>query len=105
MSQPFADVLRSLGQSTYQEMGDRLHEVVEGVQETGKVGEITIKLKVKPNAEGSVLVENEIKSKVPEPPRSATHFFTTAGGGLVRNDPNQTEMDLPKVVKREAVND
>jgi len=98
MARPFADILRELGGgNTYDELTARLAEVVDAVTQTHKMGEISIKLKVKPNGDSGVIVADEIKSKVPEPPRGDTVFFVTAGGSLVRQDPRQQDLPLRSV--------
>lgn len=98
MARPFADVLRELGGgNTYDELTARLAEVVDAVAATRKVGEISIKLKVKPNGEAGVIVADEIKTKVPEPARGETVFFVTSGGSLVRQDPRQQDLPLRRV--------
>jgi ribosomal protein S28E/S33 len=94
----FADVLRELcAGSTYDELTARLGEVVEAVTDTGKVGEISIKLKIKPNGDAGVIVTDEIKTKVPERARGDTVFFVTSGGSLVRQDPRQQDLPLRSV--------
>lgn len=98
MARPFADILRELGSgNTYDELTAKLAEVVEAVTTTRKVGEISIKLKVKPNGDAGVIVADEIKSKVPEASRGETVFFVTSGGSLVRQDPRQQDLPLRRV--------
>lgn len=98
MSRQFADVLRDLGGgNTYDELTARLAEVVEAVTETHKMGEISIKLKIKPNGDSGVIVTDEIKAKVPEATRGDTVFFVTSGGSLVRQDPRQQDLPLRQV--------
>ena len=98
MARPFADVLRELGAgSTYDDLTAQLAEVVEAVMQTRKLGELSIKLKIKPNGEGSVIIADEIKARVPEPPRGESVFFVTTGGALVRQDPRQQDLPLRRV--------
>lgn len=98
MARPFADILRELGSgNTYDELTAKLAEVVEAVTLTRKVGELSIKLKVKPNGDAGVIVADEIKSKVPEASRGETVFFVTSGGSLVRQDPRQQDLPLRRV--------
>lgn len=110
MSRPFADVVRDLaGGRIYEDLGTQLSETVSAVLETGKVGELSLKLTIKPNSEGSVLVTAAVKQKIPEPTLGSTLFFATTTGSLLRNDPRQTEMQLREVPAddkplREAVN-
>ena len=98
MARPFADVLRELGAgATYEDLTAKLAEVVEAVVETRKQGTISIALKVKPNGDGSVMIADEIKVKVPEAPRGDSVFFVTSGGSLVRQDPRQQDLPLRRV--------
>lgn len=104
MSRPIADVLRDLAAGqTYEAINTRLAEVVDAVMETGKVGELTIRLKFKPNGESSIIVTDEIKSKAPERTRGETLFFTTTGGGLMRQDPRQPDLPLRVVPDAQSV--
>lgn len=94
----FADVLRDLcGGSTYEELGGKLNEIVAAVRETRKVGELSFKLKVKYNGEIGVIIEDEIKAKVPEPSRGTTVFFADDSGNLLRRDPRQPDLPLRSV--------
>ncbi len=98
MARQFADVLRELGGgSTYEDLTAKLAEVVEAVTQTRKVGEISIKIRVKPNGDSGVIVTDEIKTKVPEPTHGDTVFFVTSGGSLVRQDPRQQDLPLRRV--------
>lgn len=98
MSRSIAEVLRELtGGQTYEELNSALTEVVAAVGETRKSGSITLKLSIKPNGDNSVIITDEIKSKVPERSRGETLFFTTSGGSLVRQDPRQPDLPLRSV--------
>lgn len=110
MARPFADVLRDLAAGqVYDDLTSSLGEIVTAVLETRKAGEMTLKIKVKPNGEGSVVVAAEMKNKVPEPAKGETLFFATSSGSLLRNDPRQAAFDLREVKPasselKEAVN-
>ena len=69
----------------------KLQEVVEAVEETGKVGGLTLSLKVKPNGEGAVTLISDVKAKVPEPAVGDAIFFVS-NGNLVRNNPHQADL-------------
>jgi len=98
MARQFGDVLRDLGGgATYDELTAKLAELVEAVTETGKVGALSVSLKVKPNGANGVIVQTDIKSKIPEPARGDTVFFVTSGGSLVRQDPRQQDLPLRTV--------
>lgn len=94
----FADVLKQLaGGQVYTDLSDKLTETVLAVQETRKVGEVTIRLKIKPNGEHGVMIADEVKVKVPERPRGETMFFVNAAGHLMRNDPRQEVLPLRQI--------
>lgn len=98
MARQFADVLGDLaGGQTYEEINARLAEVTQAVIDTRKAGELSIRLRIKPNGESSVIVTDEVRAKVPEPLRGETLFFTTADGSLRRDDPRQAKLPLRRV--------
>lgn len=98
MSRQIADILRDLtGGQTYEHLNTALSDVVQGVLDTGKVGELSIKLKIKANGEHSVIITDEVKTKVPEKSRGETLFFATSGGSLLREDPRQEKLPLRAV--------
>jgi hypothetical protein len=104
MARPFADIVRELGSGqAYEDLTSALGEIATGVMLHRKTGELTLKLKVTPNGEGSVFVDADIKAKVPEPARARTLFFATSSGSLVRNDPRQDSLPLRQVTETEEL--
>ena len=98
MTRSVTDVLGDLaGGTTVVELNEALSAVVQAVRETGKVGSLSLSLKVKPNGAAGVIVEDEIKVRVPQVPRGETVFFATGDGSLVRSDPRQAELALRRV--------
>jgi len=80
------------GQTQY-ELSEELHNAVRRAIYTGKVAEITLKLKIKPEANGAqVFITDEIKSKIPQFTREQTILFPTPEGNLIREDPRQTTL-------------
>src|SRR5579884_1972977 len=80
-----------------QELSDALKKVVAAVRDTGKSGSVTLTLKVAPASKGSadvLLVESQVKTKLPEPERGMTIFYATDDNLLVRNDPKQQMLPL-----------
>lgn len=71
------------------EAADRLNELVEAVQQTGKAGTLTLSVSVKPNAEGVVTVTGKATAKVPLPEVADSIFFIDVEHNLVRTDPAQ----------------
>lgn len=95
MARPFADVLRELaGGATLNAAGEDLAKVVAAVKATGKKGELTLKLTVKPNDDGgqTVTIADSITIKVPTRSRRPSIFFPTDDGDLSRSDPRQGEL-------------
>ena len=81
----------------HQELSEALAEVARAVSEHEKVGSLTVTIKLEPNGVGTVIVTDELKTKVPEPARPASLFFTDAGGNLSRRNPRQPELPLREV--------
>lgn len=88
---------------TAEELSEHMHQCVERAQETGKMAEMTIKLKIKPQARGAqVFIADEIKTKLPSFPREETILFPTPEGNLQRDDPRQTMLPGIKKADEEA---
>ena len=89
------------------ELSAALAKVLAAVRESGKPGAITFTVTVKPASKGVtnvVMVEHQIKTKLPEPERGMTVFYLTEDNRLVRNDPRQQQLPL-RVVAIEQPND
>jgi hypothetical protein len=74
------------------ELAEGLREVVEGVMALGKVGELTLKVKVKPSTKGaldSVLISDMVTVKPPIGERPESFFFTDHDGNLRRATPDR----------------
>lgn len=100
-TRPFTDTLRDLrGGVLMDELSEGLNKVVSAVRDTGKVGSLTLTIKVKPASKGNLdtmFLEDTLKIVAPENDKGATVFFATPEGNLQRNDPRQTSLEL-KVV-------
>jgi hypothetical protein len=80
------------------EASEQLAELVQACRDTNKVGEITIKIKVRPDgATGQYFLEDQITMKAPKQERGKTLFFGTPEGNLSRTDPKQRELDIRAV--------
>lgn len=98
-----ADVLRDLAGDQYEEITTQLAEVVRATMETGKVGALTIALKIRPTASNAVQVECDVKAKVPVKPTPPTSTsFVANEDSLVRQDPNQMRLPLKAAVVEDA---
>jgi len=98
---PIVDTLRDIRQGNcLDELSVYLNDLVAAVRETGKAGDITLKLKISPAGSGKVeaiQVDDSIIVKLPELPKPSTLFFTTEDNNLQRQDPRQKTMELEPV--------
>lgn len=90
MTKPFTDVLRDLRfGAAVDEISAEFAKLVQAVETTGKAGELTLTLKLKPSTAGSIEVTDDVKAKLPALAKGSSLFFATVEGNLVRNDPRQ----------------
>lgn len=100
MKRPFTEILKDLrfGELSEQ-LNEEINKVVLAVENTGKVGELILTLKLKPSSSGAIEVIDSVKSKVPELQKDSSLFFVTTEGNLVRNNPRQMELQEKPVIK------
>jgi len=73
------------------ELNDVYRSVVGAVQETGRVGEISLALKIyPPGRSGAVTVEATVRNKQPSFPPEKQSYFIGEDGGLQLLHPKQT---------------
>ena len=87
----------------HEDLSAKLAEVVQAVMEHGKVGSVTVQLKIKPVGDGQVQIFDVVKVAAPEGEKAPSIFYTDQHGNVSRTDPRQTEMPLRKVGDGEAV--
>lgn len=83
--------------ATVAELSEALEKVVAAVRLAGKSGSITLTLKVAPASKRStdvLMVESQVRMKLPEPERGVSIFYATEDNRLVRNDPKQQQLPL-----------
>lgn len=101
MSRPFFETLRELRAGrTLEDLGTEMTKLIVAVKATGKSGELTLKLKIKPPKNGAIsylTIEDQISVKEPKLDRGDTVFFPTADNGLSRQDPTQAELKFVSV--------
>lgn len=97
-ARPFDHALRELRNgNTLHDLSDALTGLVQMVRDTGKAGQLTLTIRVRPatkNDASTVLIEDDVMVKPPKRDRSATIMFTSEDGGLSRKDPRQIELKL-----------
>ena len=76
-----------------------MQDLVAAVTATEKGGELTLKLKLMPLKQGSMLVlKDSVKLVLPEPEREDTTFvFATEDNDLTRRDPRQPKLPIGEV--------
>lgn len=92
---PAADVLRDLAKGkTHDELSEAIWDLRQRVAETGKGGSVTLTISMKPLKENPdmIVVEDEIKLKLPEFPRQPSVFYADRQGNLSRQNPLQDEL-------------
>lgn len=92
---PITDVLRDYrGGKAVDIISRDYTDLVRAVDETGKPGELTIKIKVKPEKGGGSQKTLAISStpKIPKQDIPEAVFFSDSAGNLHRSDPQQSEM-------------
>lgn len=75
------------------EAQEQLQELVKACSDTGKKGKLTITLEIIPAETGTVVLRDDITTKLPKPERSSTSFFADEQGSLHRDDPKQPEFE------------
>lgn len=88
----YTDVLRDhRNGKLVQQLTERLAKVVNAVEETGKAGAITLKLKIEPNKgeEGAFTVVPAITTSLPEADLPKALYYGDGEGGLLRESPTQ----------------
>ena len=84
------------------DLDTELGELVATVQATGRAGTLTYKIKILPNAKKGVRIEDTVDVKRPKEELGISYFWVGQGGALLRNDPNQTELQLRTVADDDA---
>ncbi len=84
------------------DLGAAIQEVLQAVQATRLMGEITLKLKIKPEGSDQGLLGSKITTKPPKLPRVKSILFVTRDFQLIDVDPTQAELEFaqqPDVTK------
>lgn len=93
---PSNSFLRTIGEvrkgELVSEASKELAMLVKAVRDTGKSGEMTIKLKIRPSGEAMEIIGTVPAPKIPKREPKATTFFDGEDGELTRNNPAQAEM-------------
>lgn len=93
-ARPFIDTLVALRYGTLNDdLTTELHDLVNRCTATGKVGELTLKLKLRPGKGGQIEIEDSVSVKAPKEERPTSIMFATPEGNLTREDPRQMKIE------------
>lgn len=91
---PFTDMLVSLRWGTlHDDLTQELNELVKKCSDTGKVGTLSLTLKLKPGSGGQIEVIDDIKVTAPKETKGTSIMFATVENNLVREDPRQQSIE------------
>jgi hypothetical protein len=101
---PFNDTIVSLRYGTlHDELTDALNKLTDDVTRTGKVGALTLSIKLKPtNNSGQIEVIDDLKVTTPKETKGTTIMFATPENNLTREDPKQLSIDGLRSVDMET---
>lgn len=95
---PFTDVLGEIENGALlNELTEQVYDMIIKVMETRKAGAIKLKLTFTPTGRGTVNVDADYDTRMPEHDRPTTTFFVGKDFSLQRNDPNQQRLPLREV--------
>ncbi len=88
---------------TQEELSKELNQLVQDCRSTGKKGELTLTITVRPDKgdSGQYFLRPSIKVKTPQFEIGDTLFWGTPEGNLQRTDPAQGDLDL-RIIQEEA---
>jgi hypothetical protein len=87
----------------HSELSMQLAELITQVKETGKGGELILKLKIKPASRGGevekVTISDQITTNLPKHERGEDFFYLNDDNELTRQHPKQQALDLRQVIQ------
>ena len=94
----FALIMQDLRDGrVHAELTQQFGDLIQKVQETGKAGELVVKIKGKPATKGNVdkvMIADAVSVNLPKPERGEDVFFLTEDNELSRNHPRQGSLEL-----------
>ena len=86
------------------ELNEKLAELVNACVDTGKVGSLSLQIKLKPGKAGEVEITDVVKVTVPQGERGSYLMYPTPEGRLQRQNPRQLAIDGLKDLGRKMLN-
>lgn len=95
-ARPITDTLRHIGGGVFIDTAsDKMAELVNAVDSTGKAGKLTLEVKVKKATRGGAMhITGTMKLTKPAEEPMEAMLFATPEGNLVTDDPHQQKLDL-----------
>ncbi|ENH6340897.1 hypothetical protein ABWH74_004287 [Burkholderia vietnamiensis] len=96
---PITDTLRHIGGGVFiDQASDKLAELVNAVDASGKGGTMTITIAVKKATRGGAMhIGGKVTLKKPAEEPMEAMLFATPEGNLIADDPRQQKLDLKRV--------
>lgn len=96
MSKPITDTMHHIGNGFFiSSASDKLSELVQKVNETGKAGKIDLTINVKKLVKnGAMQITGKVKATMPADEPMETILFATEDGGLSPDNPHQQKLNL-----------
>ena len=100
----FNDTLNALRYGTlHDELTDAINKLTDDVTRTGKVGALTLSIKLKPtNNSGQIEIIDDLKVSTPKETKGTTIMFATPENNLQREDPRQQSIEGLRSVDMET---
>lgn len=98
-TRPITDTLRHIGGGVFIDTAsDKMAELVNAVDASGKGGKLTLEVTVKKATRGGAMhITGKVSLKKPAEDAMEAMLFATPEGNLVADDPRQQKLDLKSI--------
>jgi hypothetical protein len=98
-ARPITDTLRHIGGGVFIDLAsDKMSELVNAVDASGKGGSLTLTIAVKKATRGGAMhIAGKVTLKKPAEEPMEAMLFATPEGNLIADDPRQQKLDLKRV--------
>jgi hypothetical protein len=94
MAKPLVENLRLLqGGALLDVAADKLADLIQAVEETGKGGKFVLSLDIKKNG-AALAIKADVTAKIPEPKVDPDLVWSTPDGNITAKNPKQQELEL-----------
>jgi hypothetical protein len=98
----FSQQIANLAKGTLDaELTEALSDLVKAINDHGKKGSISLTLSLKPEVQHGevkmIAIKADVKVSSPQPQRLSSIMWPTYDGDLLRDDPEQAQLDLKQV--------